>query len=316
MSDLKSYHSAIESAAFFVIPEPGYLSISGKDRVDFLQRQTTNDVVSLTSNNALMSVLTSPKARILDVFWLIDEEDGIGIVTLPGRSADTFDFLRSRIFFNDDVSLTDQSQDFAQIVLQGPKAAESLTALGFPIVEISHTGLGELEGEKIACIGQPGFGGISYRLLVPMTGLDELKGKFTHLGIHQMNVKEFDNLRIEAGLAGEANELTEDYTPLEVGLLDIAISNTKGCFTGQEIIARQVNFGKITRKLVGLFTSSLVQEGASVVVDGKPAGKVTSVVHSPRFGDIALAVLKRPFEQAGTIVKIGDTKAEVIELPF
>lgn len=316
MTDLSGYTSALKGAAFYVIPGPGYLYLEGKDGVAFLQRQTTNDVARLTSTNAVMSVLTSPKARIQDVFWLFEEADGVGIITLPGRSTATYDFLRSRIFFNDNVTLSDRSHENSQIILDGPKSVEVLATLGFPRIDFAQVCRKTFGDAQIVIVGQTGFRGKGYRLIVPNSEMSSLLEKFVKSGIAQLRAEEYENLRVEAGLPGEIRELTTDYTPLEVGLLEMAISNTKGCYTGQEVIARQVNFDKVTRKLIGLRLEGQVQVGDSVTCEGKIAGKVTSVARSPRFGEIALAVMKRPFDLAGSIVAIEGTQGEVVALPF
>jgi tRNA-modifying protein YgfZ len=316
MNDLRGYEQAREEAAYYQIPEPGFLRLSGKDRVDFLQRQTTNDIRKLTADLAVMTVLTTPKARIQDIFWLIDEGESIGLITLPGRSAATFEFLRGKIFFNDDVSLSDHIPEYCQLLLEGPDAADGLTALGLPQPDLAEVVRGPGNETPIVAIAQPGLSGIGYRLLFPEKKPESEVDRLMQAGLIALRKPEFELLRIEAGLPGGNSELTADYTPLEMGLLDLAISQTKGCYTGQEVIARQVNFDKITRSLVGLRLSSPVQIGESVSIDGKPAGKVTSMVHSPRFGDIALAVLKRPFEKTGTKVNLGDQAAKVTALPF
>ncbi len=316
MVDLKPYHAALEGIVYYQLPNPGYLRIGGSDRVDFLQRQTTNDVRQLDSTRALTSVLTSPTARVLDVFTLINEGEQIGVLTLPGRGDSTAGFLRTRIFFNDDVSLDDRSQDYAQIIVEGPGASDALTSLG-----VSKSGLGQftqsdIDDVPITIIGQSGIGDVGYRILVPNAANEKVNSALAQAGAVPINEDTFQGLRVEIGIPGEQGELTEDYTPLELGLLDTAISQNKGCYTGQEVIARQVNFDKITRRLIGLRLDAPVEVGAAIRVDQKPAGQVTSVVNSPRFGEIALAVLKRPNDQAGTKVTIGEIKAEVVDLPF
>ncbi len=116
-----------------------------------------------------------------------------------------------------------------------------------------------------------------------------------------------------------ARELTEAHTPLEINL-QAAISTDKGCYTGQEIIARQINYDKITRSMVGLRLEAPTHAGARVSAGDKSAGTVTSAVESPRYGPIALAVLKRPNNLAGTKVVVMDNevniRGELIELPF
>jgi tRNA-modifying protein YgfZ len=316
MNDYSGYKMAHEKAAFYRIPESGFYRLSGTDRVDFLQRQTTNDITNLTANGAIMTVLTSAKARIQDVFWLIDEGETIGLMALPGRGTATFEFLRGRIFFNDQVSLSDHSPEYCQLLLEGPQAAEGLAALGLPRLGLAKVGRGSGSEIPIVAIAQTGLSGIGYRLLAPETQFESIVGILRQAGLNALSQQEYEILRVEAGLPGENSELTADYTPLEMGLLDLAISQTKGCYTGQEVIARQVNFDKITRSLVGLRLDAPVQVSESVSSNGKPVGKVTSVAHSPRFGDIALAVLKRPFEKAGTKVNLGENQAVVSALPF
>ena len=94
----------------------------------------------------------------------------------------------------------------------------------------------------------------------------------------------------------------------------------KGCYTGQEVLARQINYDKITRQMVGLRLETPVQRGAAVQVEGRGAGEVTSAVVSPRFGAIALAVVKRPHFEPGTVVMVASgeetARGEVVSLPF
>jgi folate-binding protein YgfZ len=126
---------------------------------------------------------------------------------------------------------------------------------------------------------------------------------------------------VENGLPAAESELTGDYTPLEMGL-ETAISNTKGCFTGQEVIARQLNYDKVTQHLVILRLQAHGEAGERAWVEGRPVGLLTSAVQSPRFGPLALAVIKRPYHQPGTGViiggdgKTGGTPAVVAESPL
>ncbi len=316
MVDLTAYNAALEGAFFHQVSDPGYLRIGGGDRVDYLQRQTTNDVSQLVSSVAVVSVLTSPTTRILDVLTLLDEGEHIGILTLPGRGASTAGFLRSRIFFNDDVSLDDLSEDFDQIIIEGPRSANTLTVLGLTPLGVGAVSQGDVGGVPATVIGQSGVNEVAYRFLVPKVESPKLVSALMEAGAPHIDEDLYQVLRVEAGMAGARGELTENYTPLEVGLQEIAVSLTKGCYTGQEVIARQVNYDKVTRGLVGLQLAAPVDAGAQVRADGRPVGQVTSVATSPRFGEIALAVLKRPFDQKGTQIHVGDIRGEVVGLPF
>lgn len=319
--NLKSYEAALSSAAFYVQPGVGTLHIEGPDRVAFLQRQTTNDLSRLAPRRSLVTVLTSPMARILDVLRLLGEEDRITALTLPGHSADTARFLKSRIFFMDKVSVTDLSAEFAQIDLEGPEVQKFLPKLGFDrSPDLDEFISGNLTDFPLRAIGQPGFAGLGYRLVLPTSSENEVIGALEEQGVAVLTDEIYHILRVEAGLPATQSELTEEYTPLEVGL-EGAIAQDKGCYTGQEVIARQVTYDKVTQHLVGLRLSAAVRPGERIWHEGKPVGTVTSVAHSPKFGDIALAMLKRPHHQPGTVIFVGEsqtqsTPATVSELPF
>jgi folate-binding protein YgfZ len=113
--------------------------------------------------------------------------------------------------------------------------------------------------------------------------------------------------------------LNADYTPLENNM-NWAISSTKGCYTGQEVIARQITYDKVTRKLVGVRLGAEVAVGSTVFAGKQAAGTVTSTALSSKFGPIALAMIKRPHNETGADVTIGDQDSGVLgtvaDLPF
>jgi folate-binding protein YgfZ len=157
--------------------------------------------------------------------------------------------------------------------------------------------------------------------LVPVGGTEALLANLEGIGVHRLETDTYEVLRIEAGVPAAGHELTEDYTPLETNLAE-TVSMTKGCFTGQEVIARQVNFDKVTKQLAGLRLEEMVNAGRPVHSPEKDqsAGVITSTTTSPRFGPIALAMLKRPFDQPRTqlIAKrnANSINATVSSLPF
>jgi folate-binding protein YgfZ len=129
-----------------------------------------------------------------------------------------------------------------------------------------------------------------------------------------------DILRSEAGIPTGGQELIDEYTPLEAGL-GWTISNNKGCYTGQEVIARQISYEKVTRHLAGLRLERPAQSGENLYSpeEDHQVGKITSAAISPRLGPLALAILRRPFDEPGRRVTLGDPKglsATVVSLPF
>jgi folate-binding protein YgfZ len=301
----------------YLPPSPGLLRLTGPDRITFLQRQTTNDVAALSPTRTVTTVLTSATARILDVLQLFTEDETLHLLPLPGHAVTTYAYLRRRIFFNDQVTLTDASAETLMLDLEGETAGEWLRAQGLEPPPRDGTITGTLAGHPVRVLGQPGLAGIGYRIIAPAgTPLVE---QLQTSGLPALSPEAYDIHRVEAGLPAPGRELTEDYTPHETNLR-AWISDTKGCYTGQEILARQVTYDKITRHMVGLKLDAPTPAGASILADGKSAGTLTSAVHSPRFGPIALAIVKRPHHEPGTPLTIetssGPVRATVVALPF
>lgn len=303
--DRTMYDAARAYAAVYHVPQPGYLRIIGADRGDFIQRQTTNDVRNLTAAQSVVTVLTDPTAKILDVWRLVEEPGGeaIGVVTLPGRGATTAQYLQGRIFFMDKVTVHDASAEIVSLAVFGPHAAAVLAGIGLDAPEPGAGIAAEIAGQAVRVISEEGLTGQGVLIVAPAAVADALRDPLAAAGGVPVTPEVFDVLRVEAGLPGPVTELAGDYTPLEMNL-DAAISGTKGCYTGQEIIARQITYDKVTRRLVGLRLETPVAVGASVTVEGRRAGVVTSVVQSPRLGWIALGVIKRPHHVPDTTVEV------------
>lgn len=320
--NLNSYQKALESTAYYRQPDGGYLRLSGPDRLQFLQRQTTNDVNKLLQGLTLTTVLTSPTARILDVLTILMEQqnqDVIALITLPGYSGTTLQFLRSRIFFMDQVTIVDESTDFVQIDLIGPAWDDLLPRIGIgQPPSLNDIQYGQIKSTPVLAFNHSGLG---FRLLIPSSGEPIVRDTLARYGSEALSYETYHVLRVEAGFPSAKHELTGDYTPLETGLMKF-ISTDKGCYTGQEVLARQINYDKITRQLVGLKLTSQADVGDRIWFqdERKAIGEITSTVNSPRFGHIALAVLKRPYHQPGTELIVGDIEkghpAKVADLPF
>ena len=126
---------------------------------------------------------------------------------------------------------------------------------------------------------------------------------------------EWEIARVEAGQPRYLREFNEESMPAEAGVVDRAISFTKGCYPGQEPVARLFYRGHANRGVRGLRLSGPVDPGAEVSHEGRPVGRVTSPVESPRLGHIALAVLRREVED-GAVLSAGDVEAVAVPLPF
>ncbi|MCO6450871.1 MAG: aminomethyltransferase family protein [Caldilineales bacterium] len=315
------YTAAHEAVVFHRIADAGYLRLGGEHRIDFLNRQTTNDMHRLGPGRAVTTVLTTPTARVEDVLVVIPEEENVGVITLPGRAQATAKTLSGKIFFMDRVTVADASAEFAQYDLFGPEAGEALARLGFELAPgLDEVVSGLAAGESIRVIGRPGLGGgPGFRVVVRAESVSVWEQALLDADVKLISAEAMQIVRVEAGLPTADAELTVDYTPLEANL-DWAISQTKGCYTGQEIIARQINYEKISRRLVGLRLQAEAAPGVRVSAEGKPIGEITSTAMSPRFGAIALAILRRPHFDPGQQVIVDNAGEEipatVVALPF
>ncbi len=325
-STISGYEAANSEAAYYIHKNSGVFRVAGPDQVLFLQRQTTNDIRLLQPGRAVLTVLTTPNARILDVFYLILEQDPTGVnlgqspaitlLTLPGKGNDTFRYLMSRIFFMDQVTVSDHSADWILIDVLGPKASQFLQKIGAsrlpaPDEVLTFT----YQDTLIQTIGlEPSFAQGS-RLLIPASIEHDLQMALDNLGFARIDDPIYQVLRVEAGLPASEHVLMDRFTPLEIGLRK-AISDSKGCYTGQEVVARQITYDKVTQSLCGLKLEAPALEGGSIETDDRSVGVLTSVVESPRFGWIALGVIKRPFHLPGNILRVGSQNAQVCEIPF
>ncbi len=299
-----AYQAAHEALAYYVVPEPGTLLISGETRIEYLQRQSTNDMGLLAPTRAVPNILTSASGRILEVFALVQDGDAILLLTQPGHAAGLAAYFQKHLFFNDQVKIEDRSQHWAQIELHGPQAGAALAALGFErnptLDEVLHI---DFAGQPLRVIGEEGFASSpSFKLIMPSSLAEKLVARLKVSGAEALDLQTREILRVESGKPG-APEFVDTNTPFEIGL-DRYVSAEKGCYTGQEVLARQVTYDKVVRHLTQLGAAQPIPVGAAVQAESKTIGTVSSAAASPRLGELALAVLRKPYAQPGTKVEI------------
>jgi len=266
----------------------GRLVLRGADRVRFLQGMVTNDVEQLAVGASLRAAMLTPKGRVVADMLVRKEDDSFLVTTDPTlreKLREAFD----RHIIMDDVTLEDVTEKTGEVGVYGAdaRAVEGLTVLSAPL------GL-HLVGDR-----------------------DKCAAAMSALGGAKLDEAAVEVLRIERGVSKYGAEISEDVLPLEAGL-DDAISHTKGCYVGQEPVARVTARGHVNKKIVGLVCAAPVKAGDVVASPDRPdAGVVTSATQSPTLGKpIALAFLHRTLWTPGTRVSVGGVEAEVAELPF
>ncbi|RIK38290.1 MAG: glycine cleavage system protein T [Chloroflexi bacterium] len=309
------YTALSQGAAIQVRSSSGLLVLSDADRADFLQRMTTNDINRLRPGQSAVTVLTSPTARILFVFTVLCRTEELWLLPAPGEAAALARHLRGQIFFMDKVKVRDASAEWSQARLMGPQAEAALATLGFDLPAGAEGAWQEREG--LLALRQERYDLPGFVLLTPVDWLEAAIESLVHAGATPLaNEETYHVRRVELGRPAPGHELTGDYTPLEAGLA-WACAENKGCYTGQEIIARQITYDKVTRNLVGLRAAEPLEPGATVQAGGQTAGVVTSAAYSSTLGTpVALAILKRQHTALGLEVTVDGVTAEVVALPF
>ncbi len=286
------------------------LLLADADRVDFLQRMTTNDIKRLRVGESCVTVLTSPTAKIVHVFTVMADDEALWLLPAPNDGAALERHLRGQIFFMDKVRVSKAATPYIRLRVAGPNAAPVIEAAGMSLPAGDG---GWLRASDTLIVRQDGYGLPGYELLVPSEAAQTL---LSRIDAPVLDEESYTARRIELGRPAPGAELSDDYNPLEAGLAWTCADN-KGCYTGQEIIARQVTYDKVTRTLVGLRAASPLDVGAAVEVDGREVGRVTSAALSPALQTpVALAILKRPHNAVGTTVVVGGVEATVTRLPM
>lgn len=230
-----------------------------------------------------------------------------------------------RFVFSEDVEVRDVTAERAELGVYGPQAASIVAAVvNAPVAQLPLHGSARVtfEGSPAIVIRSDAIGVDGFDVIVDRAGRDALVRALTNAGAVHADDGDVETVRIESGVPRFGAEMTDDTIPLEAGIEDRAISRTKGCYVGQEVIVRVLDRGqgRVARRLVGLSlpgASGSPSPGAAVTSGDKDVGRVTSAVQSPALGHpIALGYVHRDFVAPGTAVTIGGVPAVVTALPF
>ncbi len=322
-----------QGAALCRRPELCTLMLEGPDRVRFLNGMLTQDVRALGPGQWASALKVSAKGRIEASVRVRAAEDRLFLEVLALRADKLFRTLEQHMIM-DDCSIQDVSASRAVLSLLGPRSAPLLEALlGAPISFAVGAGGGTgsaapvawegrfLEVDGLTVIADRSFGLPGLELHVPLSRAEALFLGLTELGAAPISEAELEVVRIERGVPMDGAELDEETLPMEAKL-SAAVSLTKGCYVGQEVIARGTNLGGVQYALVGVALAGEALSPGTPLYAGaedKPQGELCSVAYSPRLGQhIALAYVRKAHEAPGTILEAGPLRhpVRVSALPF
>jgi len=332
-ADWLAEHAALHQAAGVIdLSFRSRICLVGADRARFLHGQVTNDVKKLRPGDGCYAAITTAKGKMesdLNIFCLADE---LLLDFEPGLAEKITPRLEKYIVA-DDVQIVDASPHYGLLSVQGPQAEGVVRALGIfieiperplAILKISDAMLGDLYLANNARLATAGFD-----LFVPNQSLgavaDKLVAAAKQLGGCACGWQAFEASRIEAGIPRFGADMDETHIPLECGLEARAITYTKGCYIGQEVINRIHSVGHVNRALRGLRLAddleTLPKRGDKLFHAGKEVGYITSAVKSPRLqANIALGYVRREALHGNSELELqtaqGSSPVQLVAAPF
>lgn len=293
---LKQYRHVHDGGVAIYKRDRGLISVHGGEAKQFLDGLITNDVKTLEDGSQMLAAFPNAQGRLIAVVRVLREGDKFLFETEEATHKVLFDNL-FRFTYAGDFFVEDLSESYTYF-------------------EIFGSGVMGLDADEMFAFESP-FG---QSVFIRKEKADDLRGDLLESGAIELTDEVFDTLRIENGVPLYGIDMDETTVVPELGM-DGLISYNKGCYIGQEIIARIHFRGHVAKQLTGLVSGS---EGSGLSpgveltsAEGKPAGKITSVTYSPKLEkEIALAFVRYDFLAEGTPLSIGEQKAKVKNLPM
>jgi tRNA-modifying protein YgfZ len=291
--------------------ERGKLALTGAEAKDFMQGQVTNDVEGLEPGSGCYAAFLTHKGKMLGDLRILDAGSELLLDCERVALQDLFTMIR-RYKLGRDVELHKRTLESGLLSLIGPDARRVAGATDLPQAEHAH---------------RPGrIGGAVVRLIATDLGVDVLceaadtepvAAALIAAGAVPAAEDAAEVRRAETGRPRYGIDLDDNVIPQEAGLNERAVSFEKGCYVGQETVARLHFRGKPNRHLRGLRLSGPAASGDALRLGEREVGRLGSVAASPRYGPIALALVRREAQPGDTVVVgDGDVRAEVVDLPF
>lgn len=315
MRDIASQYRTTRSGALAVrLTDLGWLRFDGADRLSFLQALLTNDVEAIEAHGGAYGLYLTPQGRVIADLVLLHRGDHVlaGVpAAIAGELAAAFD----RVIFAEDVQVADVTASLVTTSIVGARAAEIVSSA----VGVDRDAIARLEPWSQVEAGGSFSGVVAVRadpdahdrfqIVAPVSLEQSVQDGLRRAGAELGSPQLLEALRIDAARPKFGVDMTTETIPLEAGLLERAISQTKGCYVGQEVIIRVLHRGggRVAKRLVQITATEesaiAPVPGAKLLIGGADAGSVTSSAWSPEAGRArALAYVRREHAEAGTAV--------------
>ncbi len=313
----------VEDSFFFDISRT-QIEVTGRDRVKFLHSFCTNDVKKLQPGEGCEAFVTNVNGKVLGHIFVFAERDSMWLDSVGGSAAAALLPHFDKYVITEDVRFTDRSAEFAEFLLAGSSSTELLERQGLSVASLPRYGhlthgsdvLTLRSLRRVDWLDSP-----TWLLSIPVGQRDEVQGALTQAGVREADNGEVHALRVAAGFPIYGIDITEENLAQEVGRTALAVSFTKGCYLGQEPIARIDAMGHVNRQLCRLELSSgpLPAPGTAVLDKPTSEGKVIGTITSSAPTIIAnadklraLAYLRSAFAKSGSQVFVEEHAANVL----
>jgi folate-binding protein YgfZ len=305
------YRALKEEAGVLDRSERGKLRARGADAAEYLQGQLTNDIEALDRETGCYAALLDRKGHMQADMRVLRLDNGDLWLDAEQHAISTVEHHLLMYSVGRDVEIEDVSGEWSIVSVIGPAASQ---VAGTPPASREHAQrFYERDGVEILAVGTD----LGLDLIVRAERSRELRELLVRSGAAEVIEAAAEILRVESGRPRFGHEMTSATIPQEAGIDERAVSFTKGCYIGQETVARLHHRGRPNRHLRGLRLDAPVEDGEAIALGERQVGTVGTAVLSPALGPIALAVVRREAEPGSRIaVGEGGVGGEVIELPF
>ena len=294
----------------------GRLRLTGSDRRSYLQGLLTNDITALEPGTGCYAAMLTPQGRMISDMRVLELGDAV-LIDLPASTVEGIGSRFEEFIFSEDVVVTDVTASLIQFGVYGPAAAQTVrgalerlqgrdgkapAASELDQLKLHDNRGVELRGARTVIARSDDYGIQGFELFVDSTLASAVADALRESGAVAVSEAAAEVCRIEAGRPAFGQDMDEDTIPLEAGIEDRAISQTKGCYVGQEIIIRVLHrgHGRVARRLVKLTLDGAAARGDKMFAGEREVGLVTSFAPSPALGPIALGYVHRDFVAPGT----------------
>lgn len=294
----------------------GRLKMRGTDALDLLNRLSTNKLDDMLLGEVMGTVLTTNKGRIIDLLFVVRQEDGLLVITGPETRQRVMEWIDFYTFV-EDVEVQDVTDATAMLSVAGRKVTEALPQLSdLALSDSAHL---TVCGIDALVLHTELAGIVGYDLIAPAGEAAALRESLTDLGAVPIGTHVTERMRMGCGFAEYGCELSEDYNPLEAGLKDY-ISFNKGCYIGQEVVARLNTYDKVQKYLVRLswIGNDALALPTALMHEGKQVGTLTSAAVGARSNSdsYGLGYVRKAHIQEGTrLLTENGVEVEVVGLP-